>query len=65
MENEFALALMILFAVLHFISFKQKNLAEKISKIKLHYWLLLLIGMFLPIALFYVGSPQEFIYFEF
>ena len=65
MENEFAISLMILFATLHFISFKQGNLAEKISGIRLRYWVLFLAGIFLPIALFYVGSAQEFIYFEF
>jgi D-alanyl-lipoteichoic acid acyltransferase DltB (MBOAT superfamily) len=65
MENEFAISLMILFATLHFISFKQGNLAEKISSIRLRYWVLFLVGIFLPIALFYVGSAQEFIYFEF
>ena len=65
MENEFAISLMILFATLHFISFKQGNLAEKISGVRLRYWVLFLAGIFLPIALFYVGSAQEFIYFEF
>jgi D-alanyl-lipoteichoic acid acyltransferase DltB (MBOAT superfamily) len=64
-ENEFAISLMILFAALHFISFKQGNLAEKISKFKLRFWVLFLATIFLPIALFYVGSAQEFIYFEF
>ena len=64
-ENEFAISLMVLFAALHFISFKQGNLAEKISKLKLRFWVLFLAAIFLPIALFYVGSAQEFIYFEF
>ena len=64
-ENEFAISLMVLFAALHFISFKQGNLAEKISKFKLRFWVLFLAVIFLSIALFYVGSAQEFIYFEF
>lgn len=64
-DNEFAILLVILFAVLHYISFKQGNLSEKISKLKLYQWGLILFGMILPISLFYLGSPQEFIYFEF
>jgi phosphoglycerol transferase MdoB-like AlkP superfamily enzyme len=64
-ENEFAILLIILFVVLHYISYRQGNLPEKISKLKLRYWILFLIFIILPISLFYVGSAQEFIYFQF
>jgi len=64
-KNEFAIILIILFAVLHYVSYRQGNLPEKISKLKLRYWVLFLIFIILPISLFYVGSAQEFIYFEF
>ena len=64
-ENEFAILLMSLFVVLHYISYRQGNMPEKISKLKLRYWILFLIFIILPISLFYVGSAQEFIYFQF
>ena len=64
-NNEFPILLLIFFAVLHFISYKKGNLPEKISNLKLRYWILFLFCIILPISLFYVGSAQEFIYFEF
>jgi len=64
-ENEFAILLILLFVVLHYVSYRLGNLPEKISKLKLSYWILFLIFIILPISLFYVGSAQEFIYFQF
>ena len=64
-ENEFAILLIILFVVLHYVSYRQGNMPEKIAKLKLRYWILFLIFIILPISLFYVGSAQEFIYFQF
>jgi len=64
-NNEFPILLLILFVVLHYISYRNGNLPEKISKLKLRYWVLFLFCIILPISLFYVGSAQEFIYFQF
>ena len=64
-ENEFPILLLIIFVILHYISYRKVNLPEKISKLKLHYWILFLFFIILPIALFYIGSAQEFIYFQF
>ena len=64
-NNEFPILLLILFVALHYISYKNGNLPEKISKLKLRYWVLFLFCIILPISLFYVGSAQEFIYFQF
>ena len=74
--NEFASILIILFVALHFISYRLdvshgksnsegQALTEIISKLKLRYWILFLISIILPISLFYVGSAQEFFYFQF
>jgi len=74
--NEFASLLIILFVVLHYISYRLDGLHGKsnsegqalpviISKLKLRYWILFLISIILPISLFYVGSAQEFFYFKF
>ena len=64
-NNEFPILLLILFVALHYISYRNGNLPEKISKLKLRYWVLFLFCIILPISLFYVGSAQEFIYFQF
>ena len=64
-SNEFAMILILLFISLHIISYKQGNLAEKISKINSGYWMLFLTTIFLLVALFYVGTAQQFIYFKF
>ena len=64
-NNEFPILLLISFAILHYISYKKGNLPERISKLKLHYWIVFLFCLILPISLFYVGSAQQFIYFQF
>jgi len=63
--NEFPILLIILFIILHFISYKKGNISERISKLKIHYWASILFIFFLSIAMFYVGSAREFIYFQF
>ena len=64
-SNELITVLIVLFIALHIISYKQGNLAEKISNFRSVYWMLFLTTIFLLIALFYVGTAQQFIYFEF
>ena len=64
-SNELITILIILFISLHIISYKQGSLAEKISKFRSGYWMLFLIIIFLLVALFYIGTAQQFIYFEF
>ena len=63
--NEFSILLLIIFFVLHFISYSKGNISEFLSKMKLRYWFMFLLGIFMPITLFYLGSSQEFIYFKF
>lgn len=64
-SHKLPLLIMIVFLVLHFISYKKGNLNERISNFRLFYWLLFLVGMILPILFFYDGTPQKFIYFQF
>ena len=64
-DNEFPILLLILFGILHFISFKKGNMVERISKLKIQYWTGILFVFFISIAMFYVGSAREFIYFQF
>jgi D-alanyl-lipoteichoic acid acyltransferase DltB (MBOAT superfamily) len=64
-NHKFTVLLIILFGVLHFISFRQGNLIEKISKLKFRYWLIFLTTIILLILMFYNGNPEDFIYFQF
>jgi D-alanyl-lipoteichoic acid acyltransferase DltB (MBOAT superfamily) len=64
-SNEFSILLIFLFLILHFISYKNGNIVKSISKLKLKYWFVFLLSVFLPLTLFYLGSSEEFIYFQF
>jgi alginate O-acetyltransferase complex protein AlgI len=59
------IVLIILFIILHFISYKKGNLSEKISNIKLRYWFIFLTTIILAILFSYDGHPSDFIYFQF
>ena len=62
--NKFPIFLIILFFGLNFISYKKSNLHNKISNLKLPYWFLFLLSVFVLIVFFYDGSP-DFMYFQF
>ena len=58
-------ALMVLFVILHFISFRKSNLILNISNLPLKYWFMPLAVIMTLIVLFYDGNPKDFIYFRF
>ena len=64
-SNQIAIGIMILFIIFHYISFRSKNLVEKISKLNSFTWFLFLTTVFLLIFLFYQGYTDDFIYFKF
>ena len=64
-EYKFSVVLMILFVILHLVSFKQRNLPEKIASYKSVYWILFLVVIITLILLFNSGNPEDFIYFKF
>jgi alginate O-acetyltransferase complex protein AlgI len=64
-SHEIAFSLIILFIILHLISYKTKNLIEKLSNLKTQYWLGFLIIVISLILLSYAGTPEQFIYFKF
>jgi len=63
--NEFPIFLLILFGILHYLSYRNGNLPGKLSKLKIYYWIGVLFVIFLLVAMFYVGGNREFIYFQF
>ena len=64
-SHKISVALMILFMIIHFISFKKGNLVEKFANLNYFYWVLFLVTGILLILLFYDGNPTDFIYFKF
>ena len=64
-SHKISIALMILFMIIHFISFKHGNLVEKFANLNYHYWVLFLVAGILSILLLYDGNPTDFIYFKF
>jgi len=56
---------MILFGILHFITYMKPNTLEKIVKLRLRYWTIFLTIVLTTILFFYDGYPQDFIHFRF
>jgi len=64
-QYRFEFFIIVLFFVLHFISYKKPNLPERISKYRLRFWGIFLLVIMLGIFFFYDGNPEDFIYFQF
>ena len=64
-SHKLPLALMLIFMILQFISYKKPNLLEKASKLSLKHWMILLFTIVVSIVFFYSGNPVDFIYFRF
>ena len=64
-SHKISIGLMILFAILHFISFRKGNIVERFSNLNYKYWILFLASSILAILLFYDGNPTDFVYFKF
>ena len=65
MSNKFSILLIFLFILLHYFSFRQGNLIQKISNLPLKFWGILLCMMMIITILFFTGNSEEFIYFKF
>lgn len=64
-SHEIAVGLMLIFVILHFISYKIENLPERISNLKHRYWFLFILVITLLILLLYGGTAKQFVYFQF
>ena len=64
-SHKIPVLILIIFVILHFISYRTGNLPLKISNWNIKYWVLFLISIFLSILFFYPGNPENFIYFQF
>lgn len=63
--HKFPILLLVLFLILHFISYRQGNILSKISNLKIEYWALILCILVSGMIFFYNSSPEDFIYFKF
>jgi D-alanyl-lipoteichoic acid acyltransferase DltB (MBOAT superfamily) len=63
--HKFPILLILLFIILHIVSYKRSNLLETISKLRLIKWFIILIVITSAIIFFYNGNPEDFIYFKF
>ena len=62
---EIPVFLMLLFVILHFISYKYQNLIDKIANYNMKKWFLFSTICIALIVFFYGGTAEEFIYFKF
>ena len=65
LEHKLPLLFVVLFVVIHCISYKNQNFIDKISNLKLTYWTIFLILLMSCIIFFYDTNPKDFIYFRF
>lgn len=64
-QNKFIILLIILFFYLHIISYKVKDIIEKINSLSLKYWFLYILFVILLLFLFTPNLNTAFIYFQF
>ena len=65
LEHKLPLFLMLLFIIIHIISYKNQNFINRISNLPLKYWTIFLIILISGIIFFYDTDPKAFIYFRF
>ena len=65
MGNKFPIMIMLLFVVLHLFSYKNQNLHQTVTNLKMPLWTLFLFTIAITILLFYNWQPTNFIYFQF
>jgi len=64
-QQKFSVGLIILFIILHIVSYKKYNIVEHINKLRLRYWTMILIVILGAVVFSYEGNPEDFIYFRF
>ena len=63
--HKISVIILILFVLLHFITYKKQDLKNKIASLSNPYWIIFLILIILGILFLYDGNPEDFIYFKF
>ena len=63
--HKLPMTILVMFILLHIISYKYGNLFQRFSELKPVYWIGFLTCVMVLIFLFYDGNPQDFVYFQF
>ncbi|RDJ32156.1 MAG: MBOAT family protein [Crenarchaeota archaeon] len=64
LNHKLPIALISLFIVLHYISYKKPNMIEYFSKLKHLHWTIMIFVILLTIVFFFDGNSEDFIYFR-
>lgn len=64
-SHKVPILILILFMILHFISYKRSSIREQIANFKPAYWIMFLTCTMLLVIFFYNTNPESFIYFKF
>jgi len=65
LQNKFIIFLIFVFFYLHILSYKIKNIIERINSLNLKYWFLYIIFIILLLLVFTPNLNTAFIYFQF
>jgi len=65
LAHKIPITFIILFLILHFVSYLRPNMIERISKFRLISWGFIIAVIMTAIVFFYDGNPSDFIYFRF
>ena len=65
LQNKLSVVLIILFIILHIISYEKHNIVDQISKFQLRHWTIIIMIILGAVVFFYNGNPEDFIYFRF
>ena len=65
LEHKWPVGLMILFFILHFMIYYRPNIMDKINKLSLKWWTVVITIILLSIVFLFNGNPEDFIYFRF
>ncbi len=64
-SHKLSMALIGLFVIIHFISFRRPNMIQRIANYGSIRWTLFLMSIMIAIFFFFNGNPENFIYFKF
>jgi len=64
-SHKLSMALIGLFIIIHFVSFRRPNIIQQIANYSPIRWTLFLVSIMIAIFFFYDGNPEDFIYFKF
>ncbi len=64
-SNKTLILFIMIFLILHFISYCKGNIISKICELKIKYWTFMITGAIFCIIFFYNSNPEDFMYFRF